>query len=64
MKSNLQTTDGKNYDVPVEGSLGLLALGYRGLVAWRAKREASNYSLQEHLYIPKPKKKNNGKKTS
>jgi hypothetical protein len=26
------------YEVPVEGSLALLALGYRGLMAWRAKR--------------------------
>ena len=28
----------KPYDIPKEGSLGLLALGYRGLVAWRAVR--------------------------
>lgn len=27
------------YDVPPEGSLGLLALGYRGLEAWRARRD-------------------------
>src|SRR5690606_32353125 len=26
------------YTIPKEGSLGLLALGYRGLVAWRAER--------------------------
>ncbi len=26
------------YEIPKEGSLGLLALGYRGLVAWRAVR--------------------------
>lgn len=26
-------------DIPVEGSLGLLALGAVGLEAWRAKRE-------------------------
>lgn len=30
--------DGTPYEVPVEGSLPLLALGYRGLMAWRAKR--------------------------
>lgn len=26
---------GDTYEVPVEGSLGLLALGHRGLEAWR-----------------------------
>lgn len=34
----LTTPEGKKYDIPVEGSLGLLALGYVGLMAWRAKR--------------------------
>ncbi|HLT47753.1 MAG TPA: hypothetical protein VK002_11040 [Rubricoccaceae bacterium] len=29
---------GTPYTIPPEGSLGLLALGYRGLVAWRAVR--------------------------
>jgi hypothetical protein len=30
---------GDTYEIPVEGSLGLFALGYRGLLAWRKKRE-------------------------
>ena len=34
----LKTPDGKPYEVPVEGSLGLLALGYVGLMSWRAKK--------------------------
>lgn len=34
----LKTPDGKAYEIPVEGSLGLLALGYVGLMAWRAKK--------------------------
>lgn len=29
---------GSSYEVPVEGSLALLALGARGLEAWRAKK--------------------------
>ena len=33
------TVDGKPYDVPEEGSLGLLALGAAGLLAWRKKRK-------------------------
>ncbi len=32
---------GENYEIPVEGSLGLLALGYVGIMKWRAvKRDA------------------------
>ena len=30
---------GDVYKVPPEGSLGLLALGYQGLVAWRKAQE-------------------------
>ncbi len=36
----LKTTDQQPYEVPMEGSLGLLALGHLGLQAWRAKRTA------------------------
>ncbi len=36
----LRTKDGEDFDIPVEGSLGLLALGYVGLMAWRQKRHA------------------------
>ena len=35
----INTPDGDAFDVPVEGSLGLLALGDLGLMAWRAKIE-------------------------
>jgi hypothetical protein len=31
---------GDNYEVPAEGSLALLALGAKGLIAWRKKRAA------------------------
>lgn len=34
----IKTTGGEKFDVPIEGSLGLLALGYIGLIAWRKKR--------------------------
>ena len=37
--SPIISVDGKPYEVPVEGSLGLLALGAVGLMAWRTKRE-------------------------
>lgn len=35
---DLLTDDGEAYEVPEEGSLGLLALGYQGIMAWRAKK--------------------------
>lgn len=37
-KITITTTDGQPFKVPVEGSLGLLALGYKGLIAWRQVR--------------------------
>ena len=36
----LKTKDGEPYDIPPEGSLGLLALGAKGLIAWRNKRDS------------------------
>lgn len=35
---HLRTEFGEAYDIPVGGSLGLLALGYSGLMLWRQKR--------------------------
>lgn len=35
---HIYTKEGKPFEVPEGGSLGLLALGYKGLIAWRAKR--------------------------
>jgi hypothetical protein len=43
----ITTRDGKPYEVPVEGDLSLLALGYRGLMAWRAKRIAAVGAAEE-----------------
>jgi hypothetical protein len=54
--------DGKPFKVPVEGSLGLLALGYKGLVAWRHTRaqyqklhksEETDTQVQIHTDIEK-----------
>ena len=38
---NLTTVDGNEYIIPKEGSLGLLALGYVGLIKWRQERDKS-----------------------
>jgi len=35
---DFKTKDGQKFDVPVHGSLGLLALGDIGLMAWREKK--------------------------
>ncbi len=37
----LTTEDGKPFDAPVDGSLGLLAVGFRGVIAWRQARSAA-----------------------
>ncbi|MEM9885041.1 MAG: hypothetical protein AAF849_04050 [Bacteroidota bacterium] len=35
---NIQTAEGVAFEIPLEGSLGLLALGDIGLMAWRKKK--------------------------
>lgn len=30
--------NGQSFEIPVKGSITILALGYRGIMAWRAKR--------------------------
>ena len=35
----LITHDGKPFEIPVEGSIGLLALGATGLMLWREKKK-------------------------
>lgn len=35
------------FEIPVEGSLGLLAVGYEGLVAWRKVRLASGQRIAQ-----------------
>lgn len=34
------TETGEAFEIPEEGSLGLLAYGYSGVLLWRQKREA------------------------
>lgn len=34
----IKTTTGQSFEIPLEGSLGLLALGDIGLIAWRQKK--------------------------
>jgi hypothetical protein len=48
-----QYKPGDTYDIPVTGSLGLLALGYKGVRMWRevrdkARKEAADKKAQEN----------------
>jgi hypothetical protein len=38
-QSILETEKGQPYEIPENGSLGLLALGYVGVMLWREKRQ-------------------------
>ena len=49
--------DGKEIDIPVEGSLGLLALGAVGIRAWRRKQKEINYiNPNENLIVTESEK--------
>jgi len=37
----LTTSEGKEYQIPIQGSLGLLAYGYTTLRAWRSVKDAA-----------------------
>lgn len=43
----IKTRDGEDFTVPVEGSLGLLALGDVGLILWRQKVESVKREMAE-----------------
>ena len=49
----------KEYEIPPEGSLGLLALGAAGITAWRKKRKESGMEdkLLEWKEVAKEEKK-------
>jgi hypothetical protein len=34
-KRKIKTLDGREYQIPKGGSLGLLALGYKGILSWK-----------------------------
>lgn len=58
-KITITTKDGKPFAVPPEGSLGLLALGHIGVIAWRQAREAARKESKKNE-SEKPKEKENG----
>jgi len=38
MEENIAQEEEGQYEIPVKGSLGLLAAGYKGVMLWRMKR--------------------------
>jgi len=56
------TKDGKKFEVPVEGSLGLLALGAVGIQAWRKKQREMNYKNPNENVIVEKKEEDKKKK--
>jgi hypothetical protein len=38
LQYGLKDKKGEPIEIPLGGSMGLLAIGYRGLMAWRAKK--------------------------
>lgn len=47
MKEKQTKDNGVAYDIPVKGSLGLLALGDRGLRAWREVKEEAKKNSEK-----------------
>ncbi|MBN1968412.1 MAG: hypothetical protein JXR48_09690 [Candidatus Delongbacteria bacterium] len=47
----LKDKNGNLIDIPVEGSLGLLAVGARGILAWKKKRKECNYQIKNQNII-------------
>ena len=47
---------GKPFEVPIDGSLGILALGAQGLKAWRAKKKEAGLWPPKPVPIPVPNK--------
>lgn len=47
LKNTFKTKEGKDFEIPLQGSLGLLALGDIGLLAWRQKiAESANNPIK------------------
>ena len=43
--TSTKSNNESEFEVPVDGSLGLLAIGYRGVMAWRDAREKAGIDI-------------------
>lgn len=46
-KPQVKDQNNKAYDIPLEGSLGILASGYKGIMMWRHKRQDHAQTLKQ-----------------
>lgn len=56
-EKKILTSKKEEFDIPVEGSIGLLALGDVGLRAWRKVRKEANIKLMKKKKVQKKTKK-------
>ena len=61
-KENIEYKEGDLYQIPYEGSLGLLALGHVGLKLWREKRAVVNKQRKAEMELSKKNELENKKK--
>lgn len=54
---DFKTNEGVNFDVPPQGSLGLLALGDIGVIAWRQAREKAHQEKLAEIQRKRAEKK-------
>jgi hypothetical protein len=54
-QEDLQITinDGQKFEIPPEGNLGLLAIGYKGLIAVRKKRIETDWKNENEIISDK-----------
>ena len=45
--TKIKNTNNTDFEVPVDGTLGLLAVGYRGIMAWREARQKAGINIIE-----------------
>lgn len=43
----MDITPGKKVDIPVEGALGIMALGYKGYLMWREVRDEAVAKMKD-----------------
>lgn len=63
VKTQMHLPDGSMYEVPVAGNISLLASGYKGIIAWRKKREEVYGVKLYSPYLNKINQNNNPAKT-
>ncbi|MBX7093825.1 MAG: hypothetical protein K1X56_03810 [Flavobacteriales bacterium] len=46
-RTKMDITPGKKVDIPVEGALGIMALGYKGYLMWREVRDEAVAKMKD-----------------